>query len=845
MVAEPAPRHASGSVGAPDPLAPAIAWFTRRGWEPFAFQREVWRAYLDGECGLIHAATGSGKTHAAWFGPLLEWLAEGPRPGDRPATAPPLRVLWITPLRALAADTEAALRAPLVDLGLPWTLDRRTGDSSAGTRARQRDRLPTALVTTPESLTLLLTRADAAQLFSHLRAVVVDEWHELLGSKRGVQTELALARLRRWCPDLRVWALSATLGNLDEALDTLLGTHPAPARLVRGAVPRPLRIEALIPSRIDRFPWAGHLGLTMLPQVLAAIESGRSTLVFTNTRAQSEQWYAAILEACPGWEGTIALHHASLDRATREAAEEGLRSGTLRCVVCTSSLDLGVDFSPVDTVIQVGSPKGVARLLQRAGRSGHQPGAESRVLCAPTHAFELVEVAAVRAALAGGAIEPRPAVRRPLDVLVQHLVTVALGGGFSAAAVDGVPAGELYAEVRDARAYADLAPAEWGWALDFVARGGEVLRAYPEYARVAARDGRYTVADATVARRHRLSIGTIVDEASLRVQYLRGPLLGQIEEGFIARLRPGDRFVLGGKTLEFVRVREMTAWVRRARTPGGVIPRWSGGRLPLSDLLAGAMRTILDRARAGRYESPELAAVRPILELQSRWSAIPAAGELLIEQVATREGFHLFVYPFEGRLVHAGLAALLAYRLSQRQPATFTLAVNDYGFELLSSTPPRLEEALAAGVLRPGDLAVDIPASLNAAELARRQFREIARIAGLVFTGYPGNRKTARQVQASSGLLYDVFARYDPDNPLLEQARREVLERQLERERLGRALLRLSEARLVLRSPERPTPFAFPLLVERLRETVSSERLADRVARMGLALERAADGRRR
>jgi ATP-dependent helicase Lhr and Lhr-like helicase len=812
-------------------LAPARAWFAERGWSPFAFQEEVWGAYLDGEGGLVHAATGTGKTYAAWLGPLLEALAAG----EAGSAAPPLRVLWITPLRALAADTEAALRQGIEGLGLGWTLESRTGDSPAAVRARQRSRLPTALVTTPESLALLLTREDAASLFAGLRAVVVDEWHELLGTKRGVQTELALARLRGWRPDLRTWGLSATVGNLDDALDALLGTGAARARgrRVRGLVPKEVVVDALLPPTLERFPWAGHLGTQMLPQVVEAVEEGETAIVFTNTRSQTEIWYQAILSARPDWAGRIALHHGSLERERREWVEEGLRSGLLRCVVATSSLDLGVDFSPVDRVLQIGSPKGVARLLQRAGRSGHRPGAVSRVTCVPTNALELIEVAAARDGVRSGAIEARLPVERPLDLLAQHVVTVALGGGFHPDA--------LRDEVRTTRAYAGLLDDEWGWVLDFVTRGGAALGAYPEFHRVRVEaDGRHVVDDRGVARRHRMSIGTIVSDASVSVQYVRGARLGTVEESFAARLSPGDRFVFAGKPLEFVRLRGMVAQVRRAPSSRGAITRWVGARMPLSTELAASLRARLEEASRGVYREAEMEAIRPILEVQARWSRIPAADELLIERVRTREGHHLFLFPFEGRLVHEGLAALLAWRISRLVPISFTFSMNDYGIELLSPDEAPLDRALEAGLLSPRGLLDDVPASLNATEMARRQFREIARVAGLVFQGFPRAGKTARQLQASSGLFFDVFSRYDPGNLLVGQAHREVLERQLESSRLGRTLERLASGRVVVTAPRRTPPLAFPLLVDRTREAVTSESLADRVRRMQVALEREA-----
>ena len=809
-----------------DPPAAVDAWFAARGWAPFPFQREAWAAYHNGESGLVHASTGTGKTYAAFLGPVLEALAEPP--GDGP---PPLRVLWVTPLRALSSDTAVSLAAPLSGLGLEWDVGARTGDTSSAARARQKKRLPAVLVTTPESLSLFLTQPDAREKFAGLRCVVADEWHELLASKRGVLTELALARLRAWVPGLRTWGLSATLGNLDVALAALVGVGGG-GRVIRGHVPKTTVVDSVIPDRIDRFPCAGHLGLTLVPRVVSAIAEGRSALVFTNTRSNTELWYQAILDARPDWSGQIALHHGSLDRKVRDWVEEQLRCGGLRCVVCTSSLDLGVDFAPVDRVIQIGSPKGVARLLQRAGRSGHQPGAVSRVTCVPTNALELVEFAAVRAAASVGAVESREPVRNALDVLAQHVVSSALAGGMSPAA--------LLAEVRTTFAYADLSDAEWDWTLDFVTRGGDALKAYPEYRRVVIDDDTLTVPDAPTARRHRLSIGTITSAASMEVRFLRGGRLGSVEETFAARLSAGDRFAFAGRVLEFIRVRDMTAWVKLSRKPPNTVPRWAGGRMPLSNELSTAIRAEFDAYRRGVVASPEMRAVRPLLDLQARVSRVPASDELLAERLTSREGHHLFVYPFEGRLAHEGLAALVAFRLARLAPATFTLAANDTGFELLSPDPFPATAADLRALLDPAGLVDDILLSLNAGELAKRQFREIARVSGLVFPGLPRAGKSARQLQASSGLFYDVFREYDPDNLLLGQAKREVLERQFEHARLARALARVAGYKTVVVDVARPTPFGFPLLVDRMRESVSSQSLAERVRRMAQDLDRRA-----
>ncbi|HIV73293.1 MAG TPA: ligase-associated DNA damage response DEXH box helicase [Candidatus Aquabacterium excrementipullorum] len=838
------------------------AWFEARGWRPFDFQREVWRAVGEGRSGLLHATTGAGKTYAVWLGALQALMktakpspASKAAPSNRKAAAvaEPLTVLWITPMRALAADTERALRSALDaaqgDGGVrPWTLGARTGDTSSSERQAQSRRLPTALVTTPESLSLLLARADAREVLGHVRMVVVDEWHELMGSKRGVQVQLALARLRGWSEALSVWGMSATLGNLDEAMRTLLG--PVKGLLVQGQQPKQLLIDTLLPAQAERFPWAGHLGLRMLPQVVAELEGSASSLVFTNTRSQAEVWYQALLEARPDWAGLIALHHGSLDHGVRDWVEQGLKAGQLKAVVCTSSLDLGVDFLPVERVLQIGSPKGVARLLQRAGRSGHAPGRPSRITLVPTHSMELVEAAAVRAAVQAGHIEARHTPSQPLDVLVQHLVTVALGGGFEPAA--------LYDEVRRTAAYAHLSEDSWRWCLDFVRQGGASLAAYPDYHRVVPDEqGRWRVPDARLARRHRANIGTIVSDASMVVQFWSGgggaggAKLGTVEEGFIARMKPGDSFLFAGRLLELVRVHQMTAYVRRAKGQRAAVPRWNGGRMPLSTTLADAMVQQLALADADRYETPEMQCAKPLLDLQHRWSALPTPGTLLAETLRSREGWHLFLYPFAGRHVHLGLASLLAWRAANHRAGTFSIAVSDYGFELLSATEVDWVAGLPGWLASHDDtdpaqartlLLREVMDSLNASELARRRFREIARVSGLIFQSHPGERRSNRQLQASSSLFYEVFRQHDPGNLLLRQAEAELLAQELDIDRLAASLARMRAQQLVWRHPERPTPFAFPLMVERFREQLSNESLADRIARMVGQLERAAGG---
>jgi len=809
-------------------------WFAASGRTPFAFQRAAWRHHAEGRSGLIHAATGTGKTLAAWLGPVIEAIDERTGSGSESTQwtstkrARRLRVLWITPMRALAADTLASLAAPLAELGLGWRIGLRTGDTPGADRIRQdRDALD-AMVTTPESLALLLSRPGQRDLFGELVAVVVDEWHELLGTKRGVQVELALARLKRLAPRLRIWGVSATLGNLDEAERVLLAGRPGV--VVAGEEPKTLVIDSLLPHDVMKSPWAGHLGTRAAAQVAAEIEHSGTTLVFTNTRSQAELWYQALLAARPDWAGILGLHHASLSIESRRFVENGLRTGAMKAVVCTSSLDLGVDFAPVDRVIQIGSPKGVARLLQRAGRSGHRPGLPSRISCVPTHALESIEAAAARAAVDDGAIESRRPLVKPIDVLVQHAITIACGEGFAREV--------LLAEVRDTHAFATLTDAEWDWVIAF-AGGGGVLDAYPEYRRIVhGDDGIHRVVEAKLARRHRVQIGTIVSDASVEIRYLRGDRLGSVEENFIARLKPGDAFVIGGKAVSFVRMQEMTALVRRATPRTAVTPRWLGGKMSLSNELARHIQYELQSAAHGHAEARETKALSPLLSLQARHSRVPNADELLAELHATREGRHLCVFPFGGRHVNAALAALVAWRLARTTALTFSMAFNDYGFELLSPVDFALDAAALRAALDPAHAADDIAASVNAAELSRRHFREIARVAGLVFQGYPGEGRSARQLQATSGLFFDVYAEHDPGNPLLEQSRREVLERELELTRTLATLEALRMRTLIVNTPERMTPLALPLVAEQMRNKLSTEQVADRVARMQVAMQK-------
>ena len=865
---------AASALAAAAALAPIEAWFAGRGWTPMDFQRQCWQAFLQGESGLLQVPTGSGKTYAAVMGPIAAMLAEA-------AAAEPegLRLLVITPLRALSRDLALAIEEPIRAMGWPLRVAIRNGDTASHERGKQLRRPPQILITTPESLSVLLSNAAAPQLFERLQAVVLDEWHELMGSKRGSQCELCLGWLRRLRPGLRTWAISATIGNLEEAARAALGlpdeaelqwqddapvagTVPPPgsgagqARLISARLRRDTAIRSLLPETIDGFPWGGHLGLRMYEELVAGLDPAVSTLLFTNTRNQAERWHQCLRFACPEMEDALALHHSAIDRAEREAIEARVKAGELRWVVCTSSLDLGVDFQPVERVVQIGSAKNLARLLQRAGRSAHCPGGTSQVLFMPTNALELLEVSAMRRGLAEGLVEHRRPPRLPLDVLLQHLVTLACGPGFE-------PQQELET-VRRCWSFRDLSDAQWQWCLDFLEHGGRCLGAYPRYRKLVrcrlSRDGspsdepaapgepfRYRVLERTIARLHRFNIGTITADRSVTVRFVRGAVLGHVEEAFISRLKPGDVFFFAGRQLEFVRLREMTAHVKATTKKTTTVPAWAGGQMALSDLLSEHLRAEVDRcarALAGETEldTPELSALEPLLRRQADLSRLPRRHQLLLEVCRSREGSHLFAFPFEGRFVHEGLGFLWAWRLARHRASTITVSVNDYGFELLAPKGYPFEELLelhGEELLETTSLEADLEQAVNLSELCRRRFRSIAQVSGLITQAMPGQQKTGGQLQISAALLFEVFGRHEPDHLLLEQARREVLEEQLERPRLQAALERMAGCEWLLERPLRPGPLAFPLLVERLNSRLSNESLLERVQRLISEAQRA------
>ena len=831
-------------------------WLASNGNQPFTFQEETWQQLINGNSGLVNAPTGCGKTFSVFLGALIDFINHHPK-DYKTKQKSGLQLLWITPLRALAKDIGRAMEEVIEELGMSWKIGIRNGDTEISERQKQKRQMPEVLIITPESLHLLLAQKHYPEVFKPLKIIAVDEWHELLGSKRGVQVELAVSRLVAMSYEalsinyeplamsqkqqLCIWGISATIGNLDQAKEVLL----SPLHLWRGVggegiisanMKKKIEIESILPDEIEKYPWAGHLGIKLVDKVLPIIEKSQTTLIFINTRGMSERWYQEILNANPDLAGVIALHHGSIEYDLRMWVEENLHTGKMKAVVCTASLDLGVDFRPVETVIQVGSPKGVARFLQRAGRSGHQPDATSKIYFLPTHSLELVEAAALKEATQQNLIESRQPRVLCFDVLIQYLSSLAISDGFYP--------DKIFKEISSTYCYKEITVDEWQQILHFITQGGIALQQYDDFKKIEVIEGLYKINNRRVAMRHRMHIGTIVSDPMMKVKFMSGGYIGVIEEWFISRLDAGDVFTLAGRNLEFVMIKDMTVLVRKSNSKKSIVPSWQGGRMPLSANLGFMLRQKFEEAAATvtgkkkKTKDIELEVLKPLFELQQYLSHIPKENELLIEHIETKDGFHLFVFPFEGRLVHEAMAAVLAYRISKITPITFSFAMNDYGFELLSDQPIPVDDTNVYDLFSPDDLFSDIHKSMNSTEMARRKFRDIATIGGLIFQGYPGEQKKARHLQASASLLFNVFAEYDPKNLLLKQAYNEVMEQQMEEERLRKMLQRIQQNKIIITFPKRLTPFCFPIKVDSMREDLSSEKLEDRVRKMQMQLEK-------
>ena len=793
----------------------AERWFASKGWKVFPFQTSAWKHYQDGFNGIVNAPTGSGKTYSLLL-PILHSIEKGKG----------LQAIWITPIRALSKEILQSTERAAEGLGVEVKVAIRTGDTSTKDKTRLKKSPPDILITTPETIHLLLAQKGYATYFKNVKAIVMDEWHELVGSKRGVQIELALSRLKTISPALRIWGISATIGNMEESLQVLLGDwyNTRQHTIIKSGIKKKYIVKSILPDELETLPWTGHLGIRLMDKVIPILLKSESTLIFLNTRGQAEVWYQKLLEHSPDFAGVVAIHHGSMSRETRHWVEDALYDGRLKVVICTSSLDLGVDFRPVDTIIQVGGPKGVSRFMRRAGRSGHQPGATSTIYFLPTHSLELIEAAALREAVEKELTESRLPFIRSFDVLIQYLVTLAVSDGFRPP--------EIFEEIQGTFCYSSISEEEWNWCLSFIVTGGNSLNNYDEFHKVVAEDGVYKVISRKVAMRHRLSMGTIVSDAMLKVKLQRGAYLGNIEEYFVAKLNPGDNFWFSGRSLELIRIKEMTVQVRKSNKQTGPIPSWMGGRMPLSSQMSKMLRKKLNEAVLKTSTDEEILFLEPLIQQQQSTSIVPKEDQFLIEQYESKDGYHVLMYPFEGRFVHEGIGALIAYRISLLQPISFSIAMNDYGFELLSDQPIPIQDAIDSSIFSTDHLMDDILASINSVEMAKRRFRDIASISGLVFQGYPHKQKKDRHLQASSQLFFSVFQDYEKDNLLLRQSFDEVMDFQLEEVRMREALNRINSQEIVVTNPGKFTPFAFPIIVDRLREKLSSESLQDRIKKM-------------
>lgn len=791
-------------------------WLGEKNFSPFSFQLKTWEKYSRGYSGMVVAPTGFGKTYSVFLAVITDFLNNPTQYKDG------LKLIWITPLRALAKDIAKAMNEAIAEIGLDWTVGVRNGDTPVAEKARQVKKMPDILLVTPETLHLLLAQKNHQRYFKNLKCVAIDEWHELLGSKRGVLVELGLSRLFSYQNKIKIWGITATIGNLDEALEVLIPYHLKKTKVV-AKEKKKIEILPVFPDEVEILPWAGHLGGKLVDKVVPIILNSKTTIIFTNTRSQAEMWYQLLLSHYPEFAGQIAIHHSSIDKDLRIWIEENLSSGYLKAVVSTSSLDLGVDFKPVDTVIQIGSSKGVARFLQRAGRSGHSPFETSKIYFVPTHSLELIEVAALKEAVKQNVIEPRIPMVLTFDVLVQYLVTLAVGKGFKAE--------ETYNQIKKTFEFSEITDQEWTSILQFITIGGGAFKNYEEYHKVVIEDGLYKVMSRRIAMLHRMNIGVIVSDAMLKVKFISGGYIGMIEEYFITKLNKDDKFILAGRVLDVVHIKDMTVYVRAGKGKARV-PSYLGGRLPMSSYLGQFLRLKLSDSLQAKSSEKELTFLHPLLANQSERSAIPKQDEFLVEFIKTRDGYHLFMYPFEGRLIHEVMSALMAFRISKLEQLSFSMAMNDYGFELLSEKKIPMNEEILAKILSKENLIQDVLSSINATEMARRKFRDIAVISGLVIQTYPGQQKSNKSLQSSAGLAFNVLEQYDSENLLYKQAFAEVFNQQIDEARLYEAFKRIENSKIILKFANSFTPLSFPIKVDSLRQSMSNEDLGDRIRRL-------------
>ncbi len=787
------PELLPGSPALPLP-APFDGWFARRGWAPRPHQLAMIATAGAGRSALLVAPTGGGKTLAGFLASLLE-LAGAPATG--------LHTLYVSPLKALATDVARNLLAPIDEMGLPISVETRTGDTPQNRRKRQKASPPQVLLTTPESLALLLSQADAPAVFAGLRTVIVDEVHALAGTKRGDQLALGIARLGTLVPGLRRVGLSATVAHKRALLDWVGGD----ARLIEVAEGAPPALSIMLPE--ERLPWSGHMGLTAASQILKRIADARMTIIFVNTRAQGELMFQALwklnADTLP-----IAVHHGSLDIAQRRRVEAAMAEGRLRAVVATSSLDLGIDWGGVDQVIQVGAPKGVSRLLQRVGRANHRMDEASNAMLVPANRFELLECEAAIEGVAAGEQDGEPPRAGGLDVLAQHLLLTAAAGPFEP--------GAMFDEVRQAAPYAGLTRQDFDDVLGFVENGGYALSAYDRYRKLFRdSDGQVHIRSERIARMARMNLGTIVEAPLLKVRYAGrgGPSLGEIEESFVNMMPPDATFMFAGRLLRFIRVRETTVEVADGGTGEPMVPAYAGSRQPLTTNLAARVRSMLHDHDSWR-SYPE--SVREWLELQRERSELPGPDDLLVETFPRNGRWFLVAYTFEGRNAHQTLGMLLTRRMERFGYAPLGFVATDYVISVWSAHEP----TDVAALFEQDMLGDDLEAWMAESSMLRRTFRNVAVVSGLVERNQPGIERNRRQVTVNTDLIYDVLRRHQPDHVLLRATRADAASGLTDIGRVSAMLARI-DGRVRHVPLTRVSPLAVPVLLDIGRESVRTE----------------------
>jgi len=807
------------AVRLPDPF---LRWFAERGWAPRAHQLDLLALAQGGASVLLIAPTGAGKTLAGFLPSLVDLAERGKR---RPGLAHRgVHTLYISPLKALAVDIERNLTKPVEGIGLPVTMETRTGDTPAHKRQRQKLSPPDILLTTPEQLALLIAAPDAARFFSGLRYVVLDELHSLVTSKRGHLLSLGLARLRTLVPDLQTVGLSATVAEPDALRRWLVPQDAAGAMadlitVAGGAKPQ----ISILESR-ERVPWAGHSARHAMPEVYEEIRKHKTTLLFVNTRSQAELLFQELWRINED-NLPIALHHGSLDVAQRRRVEKAMESNALRAIVATSTLDLGIDWGDVDLVVHVGAPKGASRLAQRIGRSNHRMDEPSKAILVPANRFEVLECRAAIEANYLGAQDTPPLLDGALDVLAQHVLGCACAEPFSADA--------LFAEVRTAAPYATLERQSFDRIVQFVATGGYALKTYERYARIRqTKEGLWRVSHPRVAQQYRLNVGTIIEAPMLNVRYVRsgrgaggrgGPVLGKVEEYFLETLAPGDTFMFSGRVLRFEGIRESEAFVSNATGVDAMVPSYAGGKFPLSTYLADQVRAMLADPASWQALPDQ---VSDWLRLQRDVSALPKRDQLLVETFPRGQRFYMVAYPFEGRLAHQTLGMLLTRRLERAGARPLGFVASDYALAIWGLSDmgamAKSGEAPLAVLFDEDMLGDDLDAWLAESWLLKRTFRNCAVIAGLIEKRYPGQEKTGRQVTVSADLIYDVLRSHEPDHILMQATRADAATGLLDVARLSDMLSRI-KGRIRHKALDRISPLAVPIMLEIGKESVNGD----------------------